>query len=212
MGIAMEHFPDDQWVDFVRQVTADQQHASMKQHVDSGCVECSKAWETWRTVMQLGRREKNFEPPVWAVQAVKASFVARKAIPLARGPVEFARLLFDSAMQPAMAGVRGTASIVRQLLYRSGSMCIDMRMQPKPGSDSMVLIGQLLDSARPNQGMSGVPVSLLCNGDTVSRGKTNDVGEFDFGMTAHSQLQLVFGIGDSRTIVVPVPEGDRSAD
>lgn len=161
--------------------------------------------------MEFANLEKTLEPPSWALHAVRAGFSAQKATPL-RGTLEFAKLLFDSALQPAMAGVRATASIARQLLYKSGTVCIDMRMQPKPGSDSMVLIGQLMDSARPDKGMSGVSVSLLCNGHTVSRGKTNDVGEFDFGMTTQAQLQLVFGVGDRRTIVVPVPEGDGALD
>jgi hypothetical protein len=71
-------------------------------------------------------------------------------------------------------------------------------------------MGQLLDSAKPDHGVSGIPVSLLCQGDTVSRARTNDVGEFDFGITALDHLQLVFGIGDSRTIVVPVPNGESA--
>jgi len=208
----MEHFSIDRWVDFVRQVKGAEQRPQMEQHLDRGCVECLKALETWRNMMQLATREKSYEPPSWAVRAVKASFGARKAIPSRQGTLELAKLLFDSALQPAMAGVRGTASIVRQLLYKSGSVCIDMRMQPKPGSDSVVLIGQLMDSARSNQGMSGIPVSLLCKGNTVSRGRTNDVGEFDFGMMAHTQLQLVFGIGDGRTILVPVPDGESALD
>lgn len=162
--------------------------------------------------MQLANRERSYEPPIWAVQAVKASFGARQGIAPEKGILELAKLLFDSALQPALAGVRGTASISRQLLYKAGSVRIDMRMQPKPGSDSMVLMGQLMDSASPDHGMSGITVSLLCKGNTVSRGCTNDVGEFDFGMTAQSQLQLVFGIGDRRTIVVPVPDGDSASD
>lgn len=162
--------------------------------------------------MHIANREQNYEPPSWAVQGVRASFAVRQAIPLQQGTLELAKLLFDSALQPMPAGMRGTASIVRQLLYKSGSVCIDMRMQPKPGSDSMILIGQLLDSAKPDQGMRGIPVSLLCHGDTVSRGKTNDVGEFDFGITARRQLQIVFGIGDRRTIVVPVPDGESASD
>ncbi len=205
----MEHFSMESWVDFVRQVQSTERTAEMQKHLDRNCLECSKSFETWGNIMNIGAREKRYEPPAWAVQAVNASFALRKAIPR-QGTFELAKLLFDSALQPAMAGVRGTASIVRQLLYKSGSVCIDMRMQPRPGSDSMVLIGQLLDSAKPDQGMSGISVSLLCKGDTVSRGQTNDVGEFDFGITTQSQLQVVFGIGDSRTIVVPVPEGDRA--
>src|SRR5262249_54559343 len=96
----------------------------------------------------------------------------------------------------------------RQLLFKSGSLFIDMQIQPKPGSSSFVLIGQLHDSARPDHGIGGVPVSLLQNGGTVSRDETNEVGEFDFGIQTLGKWQLVFGVGAERTVIVPVPEGD----
>jgi hypothetical protein len=206
----MKHLSIDDCVDFVRQAEGTDQQMKMQQHLDTGCTKCSKTLEIWRRVMNLANREASYEPPVWAVQAVNASFAVSRAIPHPAGKLELARLLFDSALQPIALGVRGTGSVVRQLLYRSGSMCIDMRMQPKPGSDSMVLIGQLMDSAKPDHGIGGIPVSLLSKGDTVSRVRTNEVGEFDFGIAALSNLQLVFGIGDSRTIVVPVPDGESS--
>jgi len=160
--------------------------------------------------MDIAKVQNAFEPPAWAVEAVNISFALRKVVPMAAGKLELAKLLFDSALQPITVGVRGSSPVVRQLLYKSGSVCIDMRMQPKPGSDSVVIMGQLLDSAKPDHGVSGIPVSLLCQGDTISRGKTNDVGEFDFGITALDHLQLVFGIGNSRTIVVPVPDGESA--
>jgi hypothetical protein len=53
--------------------------------------------------------------------------------------------------------------------------------------------------------MGGVPVSLLCEGDTLFRKKTNQVGEFEFGFGALRTVHLVFGIGESRLLVVPVP-------
>jgi hypothetical protein len=182
----------------------------MQQHLDDGCSKCQKIVETWRHVMDIAKLQNSFEPPKWAVEAVNASFSLRKVAPILAGKLELAKLLFDSAFQPVAVGVRGSSPVGRQLLYKSGSVCIDMRMQPKPGSDSVVIMGQLLDSAKPDHGVSGIPVSLLSQGDTVSRGKTNDVGEFDFGITALDHLQLVFGIGDSRTIVVPVPDGESA--
>ncbi len=160
--------------------------------------------------MDIAKVQNALEPPAWAVEAVNSSFALRKVVPMTAGKLELARLLFDSALQPITVGVRGSSPVVRQLLYKSSSVCIDMRMQPKPGSDSVVIMGQLLDSAKPDHGVSGIPVSLLCQGDTVSRARTNDVGEFDFGITALDHLQLVFGIGDSRTIVVPVPNGESA--
>jgi hypothetical protein len=206
----MKHFSIDDWIDFARQVEGTVQKAAMQQHLNDGCSKCQKIVETWRHVMDIAKLQNSFEPPAWAVQAVNTSFALRKVISIPAGKFELAKLLFDSALQPIIVGVRGSSPVVRQLLYKSGTVCIDMRMQPKPGSDSVVIMGQLLDSAKPDHGVSGIPVSLLCQGDTVSRARTNDVGEFDFGITALDHLQLVFGIGDSRTIVVPVPNGESA--
>lgn len=209
----MEHFSIEEWVDFARGVdrgTADRA-AAMREHLSHGCSECSKTLEKWRHIVNFANQERRYEPPAWAVQAAQTHFTLHKTFSANDNKgrqFEIARLLFDSDLQPASAGVRSTASVVRQLLYRSGSLCIDMRMQPKPGSQSMVLMGQLLDSAKPDHGMSNVPVSLLCKGDTLSQSRTNGVGEFDFGITAADHLQLVFGIADSRNIVVPVPDGE----
>jgi len=161
--------------------------------------------------VDIAKIQNTWEPPAWAVRAVNASFAMRKVAPFPTG-MELASLLFDSAMEPIAAGIRGSSAVVRQLLYKSGTVCIDMRMQPKPGSDAMVLMGQIHDSTKPDHGVGGVPVSLLSEGDTVSLGKTNEVGEFDFGITALDHLQLVFGIGGSRTIIVPVPDSDSARD
>jgi len=203
----MEHFSVGSWVDFVRQVQGNKDEAEIVRHLERQCIECSSTAKIWGNIMRMAKQESSCEPPAWAVRAVKASFAVQKAIAPRPSPLEVASLLFDSALQPLALGVRGTASIMRQLLYKSGTLRIDMRMQPKLGSDSMVLMGQLLDATRPDQGMSGVPVSLLCKGDTVSQGTTNGAGEFDFGITAQSSLQVVFGLGGTRTIVVPVPNG-----
>jgi hypothetical protein len=207
----MEHFSIEEWIDFVRGIDGKPRTSEMREHLDHGCAKCSKILETWRQIVNFANQQKNWEPPAYALQAVKTSFVLHKTFSAKENKgksFEIARLLFDSAIQPVTVGVRGTASVVRQLLYRSGSLCIDMRMQPKPGSQSMVLMGQVLDSAKPDHGIGGIPVRLLCKGDTFSQSRTNEVGEFDFGVTAADHLQLVFGIADTRNIVVPLPDGE----
>ena len=118
---------------------------------------------------------------------------------------EVAELVFDSAEQGKRDGVRGSAAVARQLLYQAGSVCIDMCMQPRPGSEEVVLIGQLLDSNRPDHGIKDIPVRLLQDGDTISRKTTNHVGEFEFGIEAPQDLELAFGIAGRRTVIVPVP-------
>jgi hypothetical protein len=156
--------------------------------------------------MQNAQQSRKSEPPASSLRAVKASFALRKVVSFPSGKLDLATLQFDSDRQPLAAGMRSGQATARQLLYKSGSVCIDMRMEPTPGSESMVLIGQLLDSMAPGQGIGGVPVSLLSKGDTLSRKQTNEAGEFDFGLELRTDMQLVFGIGDSRTIVVSIPD------
>lgn len=143
-----------------------------------------------------------------SARIVGSSFGMYEAPPFPADTLEVATLVFDSAQVPVAAGIRGAFASARQLLYKSGSVCIDMRMQPKPGTDSVVLIGQLLDPASPAHGMGDIPVSLVCEGNTVARQKTNNFGEFDFGFETLHHTQLIFGIGKRRTIVVPVPDAE----
>jgi hypothetical protein len=208
----MKHCSLEDWIDFARQTGDSAQKRAMQKHLDEGCSECSKTLAIWRRVVNIAKLQNDLNPPASAVRAVTNSFALRKVVPFPTGKPELARLVFDNTLQPIAAGMRGSSAVVRQLLYKSGSVCIDMRMQPKPGSDAVVLMGQLLDSAKPDHGVSGIPVSLICEGDTVSRARTNDVGEFDFGLTALDHLQLVFGIGEDRTIIVPVPDGASARD
>jgi hypothetical protein len=140
-----------------------------------------------------------------SVRPVKANFAALK-LGLPRGEhVEVASLVFDSAQQAGASGVRSGSVATRHLLYRAGSVCIDMQIQPKLGSEAMVLFGQIMDSTPPVRGMGNIPVSLLSGASTLTKLHTNSVGEFNFGLEAPNHLQLVFGIPDHRTLVVPVP-------
>jgi hypothetical protein len=207
---AMEHFSTQNWADFVRKAADPATTLVMQQHLDKACPGCLKSSQIWRFVMDEIQRLSDAEPPESSVRAVKAGFRLRKVVPFPSGALDLATLQFDSAQQPLVAGVRSGHASARQLLYKSGTVCIDMRMQPTPGSESIMLIGQLLDTMNPGHGIGGIPVSLLSRGDMVSRKQTNQDGEFDFGLEPSRDMQLVFGIGDSRTIVVAVPEsGNR---
>jgi anti-sigma factor RsiW len=204
----MKHFLAQNWTDFVRGRAAPAEMREMQQHLDQKCPECLRNVDTWRLVMQHTRQSTRMEPPDSSLRAVKAGFALRKVVSFPSGKLDLATLQFDSDRQPLAAGMRSGQATARQLLYKSGSVCIDMRMEPTPGSESIVLMGQLLDSMHPGHGISGVPVSLLSKGDTLLQKETNAAGEFDFGLELHSDMQLVFGIRDSRTIVVSVPQAN----
>jgi anti-sigma factor RsiW len=205
----MDHFSTKNWIDFVRGSADPTAILAMQRRLDEECPECLRNVNTWRLVMQQTRRSSRSEPPDSSLRAVKAGFALRKVVSFPSGKLDLATLQFDSDRQPLAAGMRSGQATARQLLYKSGSVCIDMRMEPKPGSETIVLIGQLLDSMHPGHGISGVAVSLLSKGNTLLRKETNAAGEFDFGLEPRSDMQLVFGIGNSRTIVVSVPDAAK---
>jgi hypothetical protein len=206
----MKHFSMLEWIDFARQTGEPERANAMQEHLDQGCIRCSKNVAVWRRIVNFATEELKQEPAGSSLHLVKASFALRKIAAFETGNVELAMLVSDSAQSAAAGGFRGATASPRQLLYKSGTVCIDMYIQPRPGSESIVLTGQLMDSMKPNQGIGGVSVSLVSGGNTVSHKETNNFGEFDFGLESPRDVQLAFGLDNNcRTLVVPVP--DRTA-
>jgi hypothetical protein len=204
----MKHFSMENWIDFVRQTQDEFQTVLMQRHLDERCARCLEIVEIWRRVVNFASQENRCTPPESAVRLVQASFSFHKMLQFPAEGLQLAKMVFDSAQQPSAAGVRGSSTPARQLLYRSGNVCIDLQIQPRLGSGSVVLIGQVLDIATPAYGMGDVSVTLLCGGDLISRKKTNDLGEFDFRFEMLQQVQLVIGIDTNRKVVVPVPRAE----
>ncbi|HYA24122.1 MAG TPA: hypothetical protein VEF05_08170 [Terriglobales bacterium] len=157
--------------------------------------------------MELAKHDLNLAPPEFSVRMVRASFAMRNVESVQGGKVQLAMLVMDSRQQPAVAGVRGGSPAVRQLLYKAGTVCIDLHIRPKPGSESVELVGQLLDSVKPTRILRNIPVTLLQHGNSVSNTKTNDSGEFDFGFDLPEDVHLAVGL-KNRTLVVPIPDAE----
>src|SRR5262249_9692347 len=124
----MSHYSSKEWIDFARGVVDQKLVAAMQKHIDEGCKSCKEESELWSWVKEFGAREAENEPPTAVVNLVK------QAISPTPGKVrnrmrEIAELIFDSFTQPQLVGVRGATASPRQLLYRAGSVLIDMRME-----------------------------------------------------------------------------------
>jgi len=174
----------------------------MQQHLEDGCDVCAKNVASWMRLVEFAKQEPNHQPPDFALRQVIGNFWLSKVSVSESRNIELASLVFDSSTLPATAGVRSRMAPGRQLLYKSGSMSVDLQLLPKPGSESVVLVGQLLDLLRPK---GDIPVSLMKQGNSVSSKKTNQFGEFDFGFKAPDSMHLAFDLEGGTTLVVPVP-------
>jgi hypothetical protein len=117
----------------------------------------------------------------------------RKQLP--RGP-QIARLLFDSFLTPAQAGVRGSDTSGRHFSYEHNNTIIDV-MVDQPGSTQTSLLGQVLDASKARRKCDNLVVLLTGPTGTLARTTTNHSGEF----------QLQFEFAEDVSLEIRLAEG-----
>lgn len=199
-----KHFSSQDWADFVNGTASTTQQATMQKHLNEGCKNCGKAAAFWAGVREIARREASFEAPVSAVRHVQDAFRIATEDTKARRKFQIPRLVFDSLWQPALAGVRSTTTAPRQVLYRTGELSVEMRLEPEPLSERMSIVGQIYRSAEGNQGLTQVPVLVTSKTGSLAETHTNEFGEFQMSFVPNANLRIVFGIPDAQDLSIPL--------
>jgi hypothetical protein len=194
----MKHFTSEDWIDYVRDLQTPAIAGQMKQHLDQ-CDQCQKSFRLWAAVNQAAANDLDYAPPADTVRIARSIFEPAK--PQSFGGL-VAKLIFDSAQQPAMAGVRGSVSICRQLLYQYGQRFIDLRVESHPNSNEVSLTGQIQESTgQPDT----IPVALCGSEGAIQHTETNPRGEFHMVFVPAEGLHLEIDMNEKK-IRVRVPE------
>ncbi|HEY4950190.1 MAG TPA: hypothetical protein VIH88_07650 [Candidatus Acidoferrales bacterium] len=193
----MRHYSLEKWVDFARNVIGEDEKMEMQSHLQTGCTTCSKEFGMWQRLQQVARRESGYSPSAVVVRMVNASFANRFGGQLHHAKAEVASLLFDSFRSPLLAGVRSAESASQQLLYGAGDYRIDIRIEPQIDSEKVVLIGQVLNAADPDERLSALPVNLLKGRKILAESVTTQFGEF----------QIECGLEECFRLAVLLPGG-----
>ena len=196
-GHGMRHYSLENWVDFVRNVTGEDEKAAMQSHLQTGCAQCSQELGMWQRLQQVARREAAYTPSAGAVRIVNAAFDNRPGGQLHHAKFQVASLLFDSFRSPRLAGVRSTESASQQLLYGAGDYRIDVRIEPQMDSEKVILIGQVLNAADPAERLSALPINLLKGRKILAESVTSQFGEF----------QIECGLEECFRLTVLLPGG-----
>lgn len=188
----MRHFSMEEWIDFARGVVGPRERSEMESHLNDGCEPCSKSLGLWRRMYEAGRREAAYAPPASAVAMVKGTFGIHGPRKAGAGRVAeaIAKLLFDSAATPLVAGVRSASATERQLLYGVSNYRIDVRIEPQRNTDKVALVGQVLNSTSPTETVGAVPVKLCRGRRVLVESTTSPFGEFDLECDLGRGLQL----------------------
>src|SRR5277367_1658897 len=202
----MRHYSIEKWIDFARNAIGEDEKLAMQSHLETGCRACSKEFSMWQRLQQVARRESAYAPSDGAVRTVNATFVNRSAGRLRQAKAEVASLLFDSFRSPLLAGVRSAGSASQQLLYGVGDYRIDVRIEPQMDSEKVVLIGQVLNSADPDERLSALPVSLLKGDKKLFESVTSEFGEFQIECELQGGIRLVVALSDRQEVSLQLVE------
>jgi hypothetical protein len=198
----MKHYSTEEWVDFVNQIFPGNRREAMQKHLATGCKRCTKTVSLWQKVSKSAGAEASHQPPADTVRLAKAAFATAgmaQAQEGSRGPIE---VLFDSFMQPALSGARSVVIGTRQMLYRADPYQIDIQIEPKPGSNRLVITGQLLDLSHPGVIGRDIQVTLSNRRGNTVLAATNQFGEFSGEIENSGDLELsIPGDGDQPIVI-----------
>jgi hypothetical protein len=186
----MRHFTTEEWIDFVNQMTPHKKQEAMRKHLASGCEGCEEKFALWQKVRSAAASEAKYQPPADAVRMVKAEYAPARMGSHEREAKSLVEVLFDSFLQPEVAGARSRATGARQMLYRADSFQIDLQIEPKPGSNHVVVTGQMMDVSTPEIVSRGVQIKLSNFRENVIHTVTNEFGEFRCEMDNSGDLEL----------------------
>jgi len=212
----MKHFATQEWVDFVNHVASNDQQAAMQKHLATGCKRCTETVSLWQKVSKTAAVEVSYQPPPDTVRLAKAAFVTSGLAQTKKESKGLIEVLFDSFQQPALAGARSVVIGTRQMLYRADPFQIDIQIEPKLGSNRLVITGQLLDLSHPGVIGRDIQVTLSNHRGSTVLAATNQFGEFSGEVENSGDLELSIPGEGEKPIVISLRnalgnlQGDKS--
>jgi hypothetical protein len=204
LGGVMKHFTTEDWIDFVNQVVSASKKREMEQHLGQGCKRCSKAVSIWKRVRENAKEEAAYQPPESSLRIAKAAFAgANLGSKQAGGLVE---VLFDSFLQPLVAGARSASTGTRQMLYRSDPYEVHVNIEAKPQANRILITGQLQDFRHPETPCREVPVMISNLRGHVVQTLTNQSGEFCEEIKYSGDLELKFPGPKDTSVIISLRE------
>ena len=113
-------------------------------------------------------------------------------------------VLFDSFRSPLLAGVRSAGSASQQVLYGAGTYRIDVRIEPQMDSDKVILVGQVLNSADPDERLADVSVTLSKGRKVLAESTTSQFGEFQIECQLYAGYRLVVMLPGNAEVTLPL--------
>ncbi|MGB2621169.1 MAG: hypothetical protein WA857_01335 [Candidatus Acidiferrum sp.] len=198
----MKHFSTEEWIDFVNHMVTSGRQEAMQKHLSTGCKRCKETVSLWQKVSKSAAAEASYQPPADLLRLAKAAFATSNLLPAQKESQSLIEVLFDSFQQPALAGARSVVIGTRQMLYRADPYQIDIQIEPKPGTNRLLVTGQILDLSNPSMIGRDVQVTISNRRGSSLVAATNQFGEFAGEIENSGDLELsIPGQGEQPIVI-----------
>jgi hypothetical protein len=198
----MKHYSTEKWVDFVNHTVTAGQQKDMHNHLAIGCKRCKETVSLWQKVSKTAAAEANYQPPADTVRLAKAVYLTTRLNTPPKESRSLVEVLFDSFLQPTAAGARSIVIGTRQMLYRADPYQIDIQIEPKPGTNRLVITGQLLDLSNPGVIGHDIQITLSNHRGNTFVAATNQFGEFSGELENTGDLELIIPGEAEKPIII----------
>lgn len=181
------HLTTEAALDFAEGRLNKEEAAFWKKHMEI-CSDCARNVQEWTQLRMDLRRTDLVSAPERDLQNVYEILEPGTGGEPAARRSTLATIVFDSFLQPALAGARGgSGTASRQLVMRAEEF--DIHLKIWGDQNHRQLMGQLL----PRKGtgfVSAARFHLLCNGERLESTGTDEMGEFRFTDLPEGVLSL----------------------
>ena len=186
-----------EWAHFSRGMISSERRREMRSHLDQGCGRCSAALGVQRSIVALSDADSRMAPPDRAVREIKSLFALNR--PTRRSWLAPLRLdlVFDSSMEPSLAGVRGRRAS-RQMVLESEEYGLDLQLSPAGGRGAVT--GLL--ARRGGEAMGRVPAYLVVNDQVAGQTMSDEDGVFELDGDLGEPAELWLQVAKEERIVI----------
>ncbi len=198
----MKYFATEEWNDFANRGVSSDQQTVMQKPLENGRKGCGETIALWPKVRKTAAAEASYQPPPESVRAAKAALATPKWASKLKRADSFIEVLFDSLLQPALAGSRSAETGMRHILYRADPYQVDVQIELKTERNRLAIAGQLLEVSRPDIAAIQVQVTLSNRRGSLVHTLTNQYGEFGGEIENSGDLEISFPRPGENPIVI----------
>lgn len=193
----MNHYQITRWVDYVRGTVDAAEQREMSDHLLK-CNACRDECDLLVRVAVKMQADRQYEVPEHALRNARALFAlpGKPKKSVLRKVAGY--LVFDSFLEPSLAGARSRVQNVRHALYEANDYSVDIRLEEHTDSCRVNMVGQLAVRSQAESSLGGIPVVLMSGRQVLAEALSNEFGEFQLDYEPKRQLKLCVSIEERR--------------